>query len=79
MFKKIKTYKKIKVGIYEDKYDYQVRLIFSDKLNTIEKNDDCRLIYTRSFSELPVALGYYKVLTLLSKESIEQLIATDSN
>ena len=79
MFKKIKTYKKIKVGIYENKYDYKVRLIFSDKPEKNENNDNCRLIYTRSFSELSVALGYYKVLTLLSKESIEQLIAIDSN
>jgi len=73
MPKAIRVKEQVKVSIFKKNRDYQIYLILPGELTKYDEPP----VYTRSFSELLIALGYCKVLKMLSRKSIERIIAME--
>ena len=63
------------VAVYLEKNNYRIRFIPAGVSFESDTSPGMKPVYVRMFSEFLLALGYYKVLCMLSHESIEQIIS----
>ena len=59
----------ITVGIYKNNRSYETKILGSDEEETP--------IYTRSFTDMVLALGYCEVMNKLSNKSVKNIIQND--
>ena len=63
------------VAVYLEKNNYRIRFIPAGVSFESDTSPGMKPVYVRMFSEFLLALGYYKVLCMLSRESIEEIIS----
>ena len=63
------------VAVYLEKNNYRIRFIPTGVSFESDTSPGMQPVYVRRFSEFLLALGYYKVLSMLSRKSIEQIIS----
>jgi hypothetical protein len=63
------------VAVYLEKNNYRIRFIPTGVSFESDTSPGMQPVYVRMFSEFLLALGYYKVLSMLSRKSIEQIIS----
>ena len=59
----------ITVGIYKYKHSYEAKILGFDEEETP--------VYTRSFSDMVLALGYCNIINKLSNKSVKNIIKND--
>ena len=63
------------VAVYLEKNNYRIRFIPTGVSFESDTSPGMQPVYVRMFSEFLLALGYYKVLSMLSRKSIKQIIS----